>query len=134
MQHLEHLWKVIALAGQVRDLAQETRRYHFQASPDITFYAHVEHAVVHIHYHDALEIAIEASFQAQFGWRAQVDQDEHGVYLVARRLPIVGGMSTAQFHVTLPPSVYVLLRLEESAYCVNDITQEVHLPPIVKNK
>jgi hypothetical protein len=134
MQRLEQLWKVVALAGQVRDLAQETRRYHFQVAPDVTFYAHVEHAHVQIRYHDDLAIAIEAFYQAQFGWRAQVEQDEHGVYLVARRRPVVGSVSTARFQVVLPRTVYVVLRLEEAAYSVSGVTQEVHLPPITNYK
>lgn len=134
MQPLEQLWKVVALVGHVRDLTQETRRYHFQVAADVTFYAHVQRAFVQLHYHDALEIRIEAAYQAQFGWRAQVEQDEHGVYLVAQRLPVVGSLSTARFDVVLPRSVYVVLRLEDAAYCVNGITHEVHLPPLVNDK
>ncbi|MFQ3645651.1 MAG: hypothetical protein SNJ54_04480 [Anaerolineae bacterium] len=134
MQQLEQLWKVVALAGQVRDLAQETRRYQFQVEADVTFYAHVEHALVQISYHDAPEITIDALYQAQFGWRAQIEQDEHGVYLVARRRPVVGSVSTARFQVVLPRTVYTVLRLENAAYSVSGLTQDVHLPPLIQNK
>lgn len=128
MQRLEQLWKVVALAGQVRDLAIENKRYQFTLTEPATFYVHVEYASVQIGYHDRSEILIDAQVQAGFGWRVQTEQDAAGVYLVGQRRALVGGISRARFQVLLPPTTYIVLRLEHASYTVNDITQEVHLP------
>lgn len=95
MQHLDKLWKVINAAGTVRDLAQESKTLRFQVQPPITLYLHAEHATVIIHRHDEPVITVDTVLQAGFGWRLADDQDDAGVYLVAKRRTLVGGMSRA---------------------------------------
>lgn len=130
MQHLEHLWKVVSLVGQVRDLAIENKRYQFTLGQPATFYVHVAYASVQITYHDQPDLIIDAQFQAGFGWRVQTDQDAAGVYLVGQRRAVVGGISHARFQVLLPANVYTVLRLENASYSVMDVTREVHLPSL----
>lgn len=135
MQQLDQLWKLISIAGQMRDFAQESRSYRFAVGSPVTFYLHVEHSHVLLATHNVPEILVDASFQAGFGWRAQAEQDAAGVYFVARRRPLLGNMSRATLHVTTPPGTYIVLRLEHCAYTVKDVTDEVHLTlPDFKNK
>jgi hypothetical protein len=130
MQRLDQLWKVLSFAGQVRDIAIESKRYQFATQDAITFYVHTEFSTLDIAYHNKRDLLIDAEFQAGFGWRVQTEQDAAGVYLVAKRKAILGSVSTARFSITLPSDTYTVLRLEQSSYRVKDVSGEVHLPAL----
>src|SRR4051795_7830380 len=42
-------------------------------------------------------VELSANLRASFGWELVAEQDEAGVYIVARRKPVVGKLSTARF-------------------------------------
>jgi hypothetical protein len=130
MQRLDQLWKVLSFAGQVRDIAIESKHYQFAVQDAITFYVDTEHSSLEIGYHTKRELLIDAEFQAGFGWRVQTEQDAAGIYLVAKRKAIIGSVSTARFSILLPTDTYTILRLESCSYRVKDVTGEVHLPAL----
>ncbi len=129
MQHLDTLWKVLGAASSVREMAQETRRYQFQVTPPLTFYLHTEAASVRVLRWSLPAIDIRAELQAGFGWRVQTDQDEAGVYLVAKRRPVVGSLARAQFSITVPDDTYLVLRLEDGALLLDNLDGTFHIPP-----
>jgi hypothetical protein len=129
LQHFDTLWKLINMAGNVRDMAQETVNYAFVVTPPVTFYLDAEGASVLIHRHDAPEITVEATYQAGFGWKVQTDQNDDGVYMVAKRRLLVGTMSRVTFVVSVPHDTFVILKLQNGSLALTDIDGEWHIPP-----
>lgn len=129
MQHLSTLWKIANAASEVAEIARSSEVYRFNASPDLTFYLHTAHAEVRVRRWDEARIDVLAQLQAPFGWQVKTDQDDAGVYFVARRKPVVGNLSGAVFTVAVPATTHLMLRLDQCRLVLDDISTTVQLPP-----
>jgi hypothetical protein len=49
--------------------------------------------------------------QRSFGIELAADQDGEGIYIVARRKPVVGSVTRADFTLTVPPDTQLALNL-----------------------
>ena len=131
MQQLDTLWKVISAAGTVRDLAQERKTYQFTVTPPTTLYMHTEHAVIHVRRWHSPKIEIRTVLDVRIGWRVQTDQDESGVYLVAKRRTVVGSMARGEFAVHVPYDTHLILKVEHGAILLDNINATLQIPPPV---
>lgn len=129
MQHLDSLWKAVNIVSSVRDLAVESKTYQWDITPPITFYLHVEYADVTLKRHNAPTISAKLELQAGFGWQVATDQDDAGVYIVAKRKPVIGTMGRGNFHITLPHNIHVTLKLEHCQLTLDDLNTTLDLPP-----
>ncbi|MEO1644648.1 MAG: hypothetical protein AAFR67_05640 [Chloroflexota bacterium] len=134
MQNLETLWKVISAAGTVRDLAQERKTYQFTVAPPTTLYLHTEHAVVHVRRWFAPKIEVRTKLDVRFGWRVQTDQDEAGVYLVAKRRAVVGSVARGEFVVHVPRDTHLILKVEHGAILLDNVNATLQIPPPIEDE
>lgn len=130
MQHLNKLWQVANTASQVVELARSSETFRFNVEGDTTFYLHTAHAEVRIARWTLPRIEVTAQLQAPWGWRVETDQDEAGVYFVARRRPVVGTISGAVFSVSVPQQTHCILKLEEGRLVIDGVTGTYELPPV----
>ena len=130
MQHLNTLWQIAGAAAQLADLARSSQTYRFNVEADITFYLHAANAEVSVTRWAQPVVEVEAQLQAPFGWRIETDQDAAGVYFVAHRRPIVGGLAGASFKLFVPQAAYLMLRLDNTRLCLESVDGAVELPPI----
>ena len=86
-------------------------RQVFTVSPLVTVYIRASHCEVSVYRHPGNSVEVLASLRAAFGWEFVSEQDEVGVYIVARRKPVVGALSYARFDVTAPPEANLVLHL-----------------------
>jgi hypothetical protein len=128
MQHLDSLWKAVNIVSSVRDLAVESKTYQWDITPPITFYLHVEYADVTLKRHDIATISAKVELQAGFGWQVATDQDEAGVYIVAKRKPLIGTMGRGNFEITLPQDIHITLKLEHCQLTLDDLNTTLDLP------
>jgi hypothetical protein len=141
MERLNTLWQVVNAtanaAASVRDITQHTKQYTF-ALPNLatTFYLQAENAVVHIRRWDRPLIEATVRLQGAFGWRIATDQDDAGVYIAAKRRPLVGtfvgNLASATFDVTLPAQVYLMLKLEPGSLFLDHLNGTLHIPPLAR--
>lgn len=129
MQNLNRVWQLVNAASSVRDMTQQSKTYHFKVAPPITFYLQTEHAEIRVSRWLQPEIEVTVKLIASFGWRVAAEQDEAGVYVAAKRLPVIGAMGSASFEVMLPSDTYLIFRLEGCALRLEDLTGEIHVPP-----
>jgi hypothetical protein len=134
MQHLNTLWQAVNAASTVTELARQSQTFHFGVSKPITFYLQAEQAEVRLTRWAQPKIEIAVQLQAAFGWRMTTDQDEAGVYVVARRRPLVGGLSRATFAVFVPQDTYLVLKLTEGRLTLEHVDGEFHVPPVQQSK
>ncbi|MDX2075688.1 MAG: hypothetical protein SFZ02_04615 [bacterium] len=128
MQHINRLWQMVSAANTLRDMAQKTKTYYFAIQPHMTFYLHIADAEVELIRWERPMIEMTVRLDGVFGWKVAVDQDEAGVYVAARRRPIVGEISYGRFEVRCPRETYNIFRLEGCKLTLNDVTGEFHLP------
>jgi len=129
MQRLETLWKLVNAASTVRDMAITSRVLEFTVQPPVTFYLHAEYAALTISRWDVPRIRVQCQLQAGFGWNMQTDQDEAGVYVVARRRPVVGSAGSATFQIDLPRDTHIVLRMAHCSVQWDDLNGEFHIHP-----
>jgi hypothetical protein len=129
MQHLSTLWKIANAASEVAEIARSSEVYRFPAEADLTFYLHTAHAEVRVRRWEEARVEVHAQLQAPFGWQIRTDQDEAGIYFVARRKPVVGNLSGAVFTVVVPAATHLLLRLDQCRFVLDDVTATVQVPP-----
>ena len=129
MQPLDSLWKAVTIVSSVRDLALESKTYHWDITPPITFYLHVECATVVLKHHDKPTISATIELQAGFGWQVATDQDDAGVYIVAKRKPLIGTIGRGNFDITLPHDIHVTLKLEHCQLRLDDLHTTLDIPP-----
>ena len=111
MRHLDNLWQALRWLGTAKDLTIESKNYQWQVEPPVTFFLQAEQAAVRLARHDKPQILVRVELQAGFGWQMAAEQDEAGVYLIAKRKPLIGSIARAAFDIALPHSVHISLKL-----------------------
>jgi len=129
VQHLDTLWKMVNAASTVRNLAQETRNLEFFVPTPGTFYLHAEDATVRVARWNQPKISIRMDLQAGFGWRVKTDQDEAGVYVVAKHRVVVGNLGRSNFEIMVPLQTYLVLRLEPGGVLLDNVQGTLHISP-----
>jgi len=129
MQHLNTLWRLVNTASTVSELARQSQVYRFGVMGPITFYLRAEHAVVHVARWQQPMVEVSAQLQAAFGWRIGTDQDEAGVYFVAKRRAVVGGLSRAVFRIGVPQDTYLVLKLSGGHLLLEDVDGTLNIAP-----
>ncbi len=131
MAQLDRLWRALKLIGSARDLALEKRRYQWEVEPPNTFFLNAEHADIHLKPHDEARILTSIELRGSFAWQVATDQDEAGVYIIARRKAIVGSIGRGRFDVLLPRGIHMSLRLENCRLHMDDLNGDIEFPPDV---
>ncbi len=103
-------------------------RQVFTVQPPITVYVRASHAEVTIVRGAPHNVSLEADLHASFGWEFATDQDEAGVYIVARRKPIVGALSWAKFSLTVPLGAHLALNLTPGSVHLAQVNGKLILP------
>lgn len=129
MQHLNTLSQFVNAASTVMEWARSSQTYTFQVKSGANCYIHIGGGEVRIVRGNAAQIEIAAQLQAPFGWRVASEQDEAGVYFVALRRALIGGMANASFVLTIPHDTYVTLKLEHTRLALEDVNGVFELPP-----
>jgi hypothetical protein len=133
MQRLNTLWQVVSAVSTVKDIAQHSKTYHFAVSGPVTFYLRAENAEVRVTRWNRQEIEFTVRLQAAFGWRVVTDQDDAGVYVVAKRRAVVGGLSWATFEVFIPHDAYLILKLDDGRIILDHVSGTLEVPPYTGN-
>jgi len=128
MQHLNTLWQAVNVASSVTELARQTQTFHFSVSGAVTLYLQAESAEVRVTRWVEPKIEVTAQLQAAFGWRLATDQDEAGVYVVARRRLVVGTLSSAVFSLLVPKDTYLIFKLTDGRVVLNHVDGTLHVP------
>ena len=128
-KHLNTLWQVVNAASTVADFARQTQTYTFPVIGPVTVYLQAEQAEIRLVRWTQPKVDVFVQLQATFGWRIATDQNADGVYVVAKRRMLVGGMSRATFTLTMPENAYLILKLRESSVLMADVNGTLHVPP-----
>ncbi len=131
MRHLGNLWKAANLLNAARELAVETERFQWDITTPNTLFVQAEQSNIRLALHDQPQILAKVELRAGFGWQLTTDQDDAGVYIVAKRKPVIGSIARGKFHFTLPRGVYISLKLTQCQLCFDDLTASLDLPPFL---
>jgi len=83
----------------------------FAASRPVTVYVRGSHCAVSVRQHNAPRVELEANLARAFGVELTAEQDEAGIYIVARRKPVVGVVARLELTLTVPPGAHLAFHL-----------------------
>ncbi len=126
---LQNAWRAVKLLGAARDMAIETRRFHWEVAPDSTFFLQAENADIRFVKREGHAISATIQLQAGFGWQLATDQDDAGVYVIARRKALIGGFSRGRFDIALPADAHISLKLDNCQLCLAALNTALDLKP-----
>ena len=129
MRHIGNIWAAVKLIGSARDLAVERRQLQWDVQPPGTFFLEAEQSDVSLIRQDQAQVRAVLELHAGFGWQLASDQDEAGVYLVAKRKAVIGSIARARIEVTLPRDIHISLDLRHCRLCLKDAHTALELPP-----
>ncbi len=134
MQRLNSLTQVMSAASTVADIARKSVQYHFTVADPMTLYVHIAGGALHLQRTESNIIEISATLQAPFAWRIAAEQDDAGVYFVALRRAVIGGIASAAFTLRVPQNIHVILRLEQVDFTLSSISGMLEIPPSNKGE
>lgn len=129
MRHLNSLRRTLHWLNSARDLTIESKTYQWEAAPPMTFFLQAEQAVITLTRHDKPQILAKVELQAGFGWQMTAEQDEAGVYLIARRKPLIGSIGRGAFDITLPADIHIALKLTHCQLRFDKLNATLDFPP-----
>jgi hypothetical protein len=131
VKHLNVLWQAANTASVVGDFARQsqTQTYVFRVQEPTTVYIRAEQTEVRVMRWNVPQVEITLQLQAAFGWRTAAEQDDAGVYVVAKRRPLLGAVSSAVIRVIAPHDAYLLLKLENGRVLLDEVWGTLRLPP-----
>jgi hypothetical protein len=123
------LRSVLSLGAEAAAAATaEHFQQRFSVQPPLTVYVRGSQLTVRVQRCTAHEVLLEADLHARFGWEFVAEQDEAGVYIVARRKPLVGALSWATFSLTLPHYAHLALHLTPGSLHLAHLEGKLTLP------
>ena len=103
----------------------------FNISGSTTVYVRGSNCRVTVTRGDARRVIVEANLVRAFGLDLVAEQDDAGVYIVARQKPVVGKLSRAEFSITVPEETHLVFRLTPGDVVLNDLNGMLELPASV---
>ncbi len=129
-RHVQQLWKAIDLLGYARDLAYESTTYRWEVSRPNTFFLDAEYADVTLNRQETAQISATVRLRASFSWQLTTEQDDAGVYVVARRKAVIGNVGQARFVISVPTDIHVSLRLRHCRLSLEGFDGALDLPSV----
>ncbi|HML20416.1 MAG TPA: hypothetical protein PKD09_02130 [Aggregatilinea sp.] len=121
---------VTAVSEAVPRVSQRTETQVFRVTLPVTVYVRGSGCRVSVQRHAAPKVIVQAAMQAAFGLELVGEQDDAGVYIVARRKPIMGQLSRADFSIVVPYDASLVFHLTPGDVVVEDVDGMLELPPV----
>ena len=128
MRRAKQVWQAIDLLGSLREFAYESTRYQWDVTSPCTFFLDAEYADIRITRKEARQISATVRLRAAFSWKLETEQDDVGVYVVARRKAVIGNVGHARFVISVPNEIHVSLRLQQCRLSLEGFDGELELP------
>jgi hypothetical protein len=102
----------------------------FEVQFPVTIFVRGSHVEAHLLYTPGTVVELKASLRASFGWEFATEQDEAGVYIVAKRKPLVGALSAATFTLTVPPEANLAFHLTPGSVRLAHVDGKLTVPAL----
>lgn len=122
-----------ALSTAVSAVPKSTQQTHtqvFNVKSPVTIYVRGGNCRVAVRREVTAKVTVQSSMYRAFGLELVAEQDEAGVYIVARRKPVVGKLSRTDFTIIVPMESHLVFHLTPGDIVLQDIDGMMELPPI----
>jgi hypothetical protein len=117
-----------AAAEAVPRTSQRSQVQIFNVTLPVTVYVRASHCRVFVRCERSSKVVLEANLYRAFGVELAAEQDAAGVYIVARRKPVIGTISRTDLTLTVPPESYLAFHLTPGEIVFQNIDGMIKLP------
>lgn len=114
--------------GAVPKTSQRSLLQVFSVRSPGTIYVRASHCRIMVARHPDPKVILEANLYRAFGVELTADQDEAGVYIIAKRKAVVGRITRIDFTLTVPADSHLAFHLTPGDVVLQDINGMVELP------
>ena len=93
-----------------------------------TIYVRASQCDVTVYRQPGSQVELSANLRASFGWDFIAEHDDLGVYIVAKRKPVVGAISTAKMMLIVPPEAHLMFHLTPGTVHLMDVEGKLRVP------
>jgi len=111
-------------------IGQDTFHEVYPVTLPVTVYIYGVNSQVTVRYQSGTEVAVHAVLRAAFGIRLTVEQDAAGLYIIAKRLPVAGAITRADFTLIVPPETRILAQLTPGTLIFDGIDGTIETLPV----
>ncbi len=129
MEMFNLLRQTVDTAASLREFTDERKTLVYNVEPPTTLYLDAERAQVRIAYSTDPVIRVNLHLKLASGWQTAAEQDEAGVYVVARRRAVVGGLAAADIGITVPPDTALILKLNACTLALGPLSATLDIAP-----
>jgi hypothetical protein len=100
----------------------------FEVTLPTTIYVRASQTNITVRRRAGTQVQLSANLRGSFGWELVAEQDDAGIYIVAKRKLLVGSLSTASFTLVVPPEANLIFHLTPGTVRLYDIDGKLRIP------
>lgn len=104
----------------------------FKVEAPVTVFVRGTKCKVTVQYHDLEQVELHVHLYNAFGLKFVTEQDEAGVYIVAKRRRFLGWISRAEFVLRVPAYANLAFNVTPGTVQLNEVTGVVHISPLTR--
>jgi len=130
VHRLETLFQLVSAARALPDLTRRRQVAAYEVHGPTTVYVRASASRVTVRRSLEPRVQIECDLRQAFGWEWAVERDDAGIYVVLKRRPVVGKLSTADLHLLVPADAYLVFHLTPGSVQLADFDGRLAVEPL----
>jgi hypothetical protein len=130
VHRLETLFQLVSAVRALPDLTKRRQVAAYEVHGPTTIYVRASFSQVTVRRSLEPRVQIECELRQAFGWEWTVERDEVGIYVVLKRRPVVGKLSTADLHLLVPTDAYLVFHLTPGSVQLADFNGRLAVEPL----
>jgi len=123
-------WAIQESRQRISGVLTRSHLLVFKTDAPLTVYVRGAKCTVTVRHHTLDQVELRATLFNAFGLQFVTDQDDAGVYVIAKRRRFVGMLSRAEFELTVPVYANLAFNLTPGTVKIEDIDGVLELPPM----
>ncbi len=134
MNKLDTVLQLVSALRAIPDVARERRVVAYEVTKPKTVYVRADHCRVTVQRTLEPRVQIESDLRQAFGWEWLTEQDDAGIYVVLKRKPVVGALSTAALTLVVPVDAYLVFHLTPGSVRLEDFSGKLAVAPVQEGR
>lgn len=130
MRSFELAWQIFSTARSLPDVTSRRHVVAYEVQNPTTVYVRASHCRVNVQRTPTAQVQVECELRQSFGWDWLVERDEAGIYIVLKRKPLVGALSSAALTLIVPPDAYLVFNLTPGNVHLADFEGSLAVAPV----
>ena len=130
MRSLELAWQIFSTVKDLPDVTRKQVVTAYEVGEPTTVYIRASYSRVIVQRTTERRVQIACDLRHAFGWEWVTERDDAGIYVVLKRKPVVGVLSSAELVVTVPPDAYLVFNLTPGSVHLADFDGRLSVAPV----